>query len=240
MGQLVPPTVGITILEEQRLGYFGLSLTNFTTLGVPQIVGNVEVAGSLYTFSTPEDILGLTATPAGDMYVKLIPQVAGTISAVWTEIAPTWSDEKQGWYSPTLNEENQRYVFRATKVDNSNISRKAILLARGDDVGLLTEREARIADVNAEEAARIAADALILSPDYSIPAGSFTFEFSTPGSNVSLPGPAPNRYLVLSVSRSTTGSAPIIQLYVAAGGTTLLGTSIDGQRYSRYSVARIA
>jgi hypothetical protein len=124
MGSLVPSTVGITLLEEQRLGYFGLSLTNLDSYGLPQILGNVEVAGALYTFSTLEDITGLSGVSAGVVYVKLEPQLDDTIDAVWTSTAPSWSDEKQGWYSPTVGEENQRYVFKAVKIDNSNVSNK--------------------------------------------------------------------------------------------------------------------
>lgn len=110
--------------EKQRLGYMALSLSNWGTSGIPQIVGNVEVAGALYSFDSLESIGNWSGVSAGTVYIKLV--VSGSsITAQWTSVAPSWSAEKQGWYSPTSGEENQRYVFQATKVDASNVTGKA-------------------------------------------------------------------------------------------------------------------
>jgi hypothetical protein len=127
MGDLVQPTPAVTVLEKQRLGYFGLSVSNFSTSDIPQIIGNVEVAGALYTFDTLEDVLGWAGMGAGPVWIKLTPQLDDTIDAEWTDVAPAWSDEKQGWYSPTVGEENQRVVFGAYKVDASNVIYKHAL-----------------------------------------------------------------------------------------------------------------
>ena len=130
MGNLVQPSPAILVLEEQRLGYASLSLSNFETSGIPEIIGNVEVAGALYTFSAFEAIGDWASVGAGEVWIKLIPALDETISAVWTDIAPAWSDEKQGWYSPTLGEENQRYAFQAYKVDAANVRGKVSLFTR--------------------------------------------------------------------------------------------------------------
>jgi len=150
MGVIVSATVALTILEKQRLGYISLSLSNFTTSGIPQIIGNVEVAGALYTFNTLETINNWAGVGAGAVWVKLVPEIDGDITAEWTDVAPAWSEEKQGYYSPTLGEENQRYVFSATKVDASNVTGKR----RIDSLASVTE-------VDNEAAARVAGDAAV-------------------------------------------------------------------------------
>lgn len=129
MGSLVPSTPAVVALEEARLGYAALSLSNWATSGLPQVIGNVEVAGALYTFPSLESIAGWSGLAAGPAWVKVIPALDGTASAAWTSVAPAWSDDKQGWYSPTAGEESHRYAFSAVKVDASNCTKKAEVVA---------------------------------------------------------------------------------------------------------------
>lgn len=121
MGSIVNPSPAITPIEKQRLGYRGLSLSNWGNYSIPQIIGNVEVAGSLYSFSVLEDIANWSGVSAGAVFVKLVPAIDGTITARWTSVIPSWSAVKCGWYSPTSGEENQRYVFSAIKKDATNV-----------------------------------------------------------------------------------------------------------------------
>jgi hypothetical protein len=113
----------MTTLDATRIGFCAVSLTNYATTGVPAIAAGskIEVDGALFKFDAEEAIGGSPSN--GTVYIKLIP--AGTsITAEFTNTAPTWSTEKQGWYSPTAGEESYRYLpFGMTKSGSSYSSK---------------------------------------------------------------------------------------------------------------------
>jgi hypothetical protein len=95
--------------DAQRKGYCAASLTHWSDTTVPAIAAGseVEVNGALFEFATEEAIGGSPSD--GVVYIKLIP--SGTsITAEFTNTAPAWDTEKQGWYSTTGGEENYRYL----------------------------------------------------------------------------------------------------------------------------------
>ena len=173
MGFIVQPTPAITVLEAQRLGYYALSLSNFATSEIPEIIGNVEVGGSLYSFSSLEPIAGFSEVAPGAVWIKLVPKLDESIEARWTEDAPSWSGEKQGWYNSIPGQENQRYVFSATKIDDSQVSNKVALIAEALDARLNN----LVDDVNSELASTIQEVEDLVASKASLPSnsGSGTF-----------------------------------------------------------------
>lgn len=105
----------MSTLDDTRIGYCAVSLTNYATTGVPAIAAGskVEVDGALFKFDSEEAIGGSPSD--GTVYIKLVP-AGSSITAEFTNTAPSWSTEKQGWYSPTAGEESYRYLpFGMTK-----------------------------------------------------------------------------------------------------------------------------
>lgn len=94
-------TVALTQIEDQRLGYQAISLTNFTADTEPQIAAGskVEIGGALFEFTGNESVTGWASIGDGSSaYIKLT--VSGSsVTASWTTSAPTWSTSKQGYYS---------------------------------------------------------------------------------------------------------------------------------------------
>ena len=224
MGELIQPSPAILVLEEQRLGYFGLSLSNFSTAGIPEIVGNVEVAGALYTFPSLEAITNWAAMRAGAVWVKLTPQLDATIDAVWTDVAPSWSGEKQGWYSPTLGEENQRYVFSATKVDASNVTSKQALY----DMPLNAHLESLETDISGIETDISGINSLLSNKLNGNGMGPRTYVASTSTSTIVLPAGT----YILKMRATTSADAVSLQLQ-DSGGTwrTIASTDNDPSQW---------
>lgn len=105
----------MTTTDKSRIGYHAVSLTHYSDSTVPAIAAGskIEVNGALYEFETDEAIGGSPSD--GTVYIKLIPSGA-TCTAEFTNTAPIWDTEKQGWYSPTGGEESYRYLeFGMTK-----------------------------------------------------------------------------------------------------------------------------
>jgi hypothetical protein len=103
------------VLDACRIGFHAVSLTEWATTTVPKIAAGskVEVNGAIYKFDADETITGSPSD--GLVYIKLIPS-GDSITAQFTNTAPAWDDEKQGWYSSTPGEENYRYIeFGMTK-----------------------------------------------------------------------------------------------------------------------------
>ena len=101
-------------LDKTFKGLHHVSLTNYDNTSESQIAAGsvVENNGALYQFTSNESITG---TPSdGTVYIRLVPS-GDTITAEYTNTAPTWSDSKQGWYG-TGGDANKRYLnFILTK-----------------------------------------------------------------------------------------------------------------------------
>lgn len=111
-------------IEAQRLGYQAISLSNFTHATAECQIhegSKVEIGGALYQFTSDEAISGFASiTVSTDAYIYLA--VSGTsVTAGWSETAPTWSETKQGWYNAG---ETQRCIGGCYKDASSNYVRK--------------------------------------------------------------------------------------------------------------------
>ena len=117
-----------TILNSGLIGYYGVSLTNFSTSALSNIASGsaIEIAGAFFkasgdlTIATSWTTIIPTATTA---YLTLTPAgTAGsqTISAAWTSVQAVWDTAKQGWYTTTTS--GIRVVASAYK--NSNTSQE--------------------------------------------------------------------------------------------------------------------
>ena len=111
-------TANITSLMETidatRTGYIALSLTEYDSTARPAIAGGslVEVAGSLFRFSTTEAIstTGVTSTAAQMYYIRLVP-TSSQCSAQFSTTASAWREDLQGYYHSTTS--NNRVVGEA-------------------------------------------------------------------------------------------------------------------------------
>jgi len=94
-----------TQIEKQRKGYFGLSLSGMLTSSAPTIISGsvIEIAGSLFQFTSDESINASSWTAistASDVYIYLESDgaTAATLTAYFTDTAPTWREDYNGWY----------------------------------------------------------------------------------------------------------------------------------------------
>ncbi len=127
-------TALMNTVDLQRVTYQGLSLTNYDNTSLPAIAAGslAEVAGALFKFASEEAITGWGAISNDTAaYIKLVP--AGTdpdtVTAEFTDTAPTWSDAKQGWYG-TGGAANHRYVATLHRVDAATYSNKNLYEGR--------------------------------------------------------------------------------------------------------------
>ncbi len=112
--QIVEPSAGSTdwtnfstIVNNAMQGFIGLSLTNYDTTDVPLIAagGQVEIAGSLYTFASTEAITGSLST--NQNYIMLTTS-SSSITASYTSDVPVWVPSKSGYYDSSTG--SQRYI----------------------------------------------------------------------------------------------------------------------------------
>lgn len=108
-------------VDNQRIGFHAVSLTEFATTNKPKIAqgSRIEVNGAIYEFdeSGDEDISGMPAD--GTVYIKLTPS-GSTITAEFTADAPTWDDEKQGWYETGTNNRYLNFAMTKSGADYSD------------------------------------------------------------------------------------------------------------------------
>lgn len=106
-------------------GFHKVSLTNWSTTTVPQVAAGsiVEIDGALYTAESNETIIGSPAD--GLVYIKSVPS-SSIASFEYSTTEPIWNTEKQGWYSATAGEENNRYLNYFLIKYNSNNYNKYI------------------------------------------------------------------------------------------------------------------
>ena len=110
----------VTIISS-LLGYQAISLTNFATSAQSLIAAGskVEIAGAFFNFPGNEtpNASSWTAVGTGNTaYIAVIPAgTAGTqtVTAEYSDTAPTWITSKQGWYASAAS--LTRYVAGVTK-----------------------------------------------------------------------------------------------------------------------------
>ena len=96
--------------DKQRKGKHDVSLTEYDTTNEPSIAAGsvVEINGALFEAESDESI---SESPSdGDVYIKLIPDGLEA-TAEFTNDAPTWDDEKQGWYESGTNNRYLNYII---------------------------------------------------------------------------------------------------------------------------------
>jgi len=102
--------------DQSFKGKHQVSLTNYDNTSLPAVAAGsvIEVNGALYKFTSEEAITGSPSD--GTVYIYIDPS---TITAVFTNTAPAWSDSKQGWYGTTTTA-NCRYIeFYMTKATST-------------------------------------------------------------------------------------------------------------------------
>lgn len=111
-----------TKLDKVDTGLHTLSLTNYDSTSESAIAAGsrVEVNGAYYEFPTNETITGSPSD--GTVYIMLIPN-GSSITAQYTNTAPTWSDSKQGFYGTGANA-NYRYAEFVLYLDSSSWTKK--------------------------------------------------------------------------------------------------------------------
>ena len=109
-------------LQAQRIGYMAVSLTEYDSDLEPEIAeGSVlEIGGAVYEAAADEPITGWGGIGnSNDVYILID---AGTLGAVFTLVAPTWSTTKQGWYDGL-----DRYVAKLYKDAGGDYTLKRIM-----------------------------------------------------------------------------------------------------------------
>jgi len=109
-------------LQAQRIGYMAVSLTEYDSDLEPEIAeGSVlEIGGAVYEAAADEPITGWGGIGnSNDVYILID---AGTLGAVFTLVAPTWSTTKQGWYDGL-----DRYVAKLYKDAGGDYTDKGLL-----------------------------------------------------------------------------------------------------------------
>jgi len=112
-------------------GRHQVSLTNYDNTSLPAIaIGSiVENNGSLFEFTSETAISGSPSD--GSVYIYLVPSgdpALGTaiITPTFSNVAPTWSDSKQGWYG-TGGSANYRYLeYKMTKASSNYKDKRSI------------------------------------------------------------------------------------------------------------------
>lgn len=93
-----------TVLDGTRMGFNAISLTNYSTTSVPAIAAGsqVEIAGSLYKFSSEEPIstTNVTSTANATWYIELVPS-SSIVSAQFSTTTPAWREDYYGYYTST-------------------------------------------------------------------------------------------------------------------------------------------
>lgn len=119
--------IGTDQLQNQRKSVIPISVTNFDSESLEAEIAAgsiIEIGGAVVLFSSDEAIDGWAALAAGICYAY----VHGVnLTAHWTATAPTWDNEKQGWYDATGA---HRFFMRAVKLAGGEQSQKAIFFSR--------------------------------------------------------------------------------------------------------------
>jgi len=105
------------------IGHHQVSLTNYDNTSLPAIaIGSVvENNGAMVKFTTECAISGSPSD--GSVYILLVPSGdpalgTATVTPTFSNVAPAWSDSKQGWYG-TGGSANYRYIAVLNKLSTS-------------------------------------------------------------------------------------------------------------------------
>lgn len=107
-------------IQYQRIGYNGISLTNYDSDVCPEVSKGsvIEVDSKLFRAASNELISGWGGIP-DDTNTFVVVSDIGNISYLFTP--PTWDTERQGWYDGT-----SRYVAEVYKTNFTTYAHKRI------------------------------------------------------------------------------------------------------------------
>jgi len=221
----------MTTLDDQRIGFHSLTLTEFDTDTKPAIAAGskVEVNGALFKFDTEEAI---SQTPAdGTVYIILKPS-GDSITAEFTATAPAWSDSKQGWYGEG-GSSNYRYAnFIMTKAAPDYSDKRTMLHEQIQNVdnfnivNLIASTTSILTGttINSFTDQSIGANGYITIGVIIIQWGYFSGTLSGGGSlGVLFPKTFPNNAYTV-VTKDATGSNGYLISALVAGSFTVNGT----------------
>lgn len=108
------------------IGKHNVSLTNYDNTSESQIAAGsiIEVGGALYKVTTDTAISGSPSD--GTVYIYMVPSGV-TLIPTYTNTAPTWDNEKNGWYG-TGASANYRYLEYMMTLASSVWSNKEIFV----------------------------------------------------------------------------------------------------------------
>jgi hypothetical protein len=169
-------------------GLCSASLTNYDTTDEPEIAAGsvVEVGGTLYEFGADEAIGGSPSD--GLVYIKLIPSWA-SVTAEFTNDAPVWRDDLQGWYQSAISVNrympveiflsSTQYIKRVLRHDvNTNIAHFREEQASGTHGGTFTAGAWRTRVLNTILTNDIGAS--LASNQITLPPGKYKIHASCP------------------------------------------------------------
>jgi hypothetical protein len=117
-------TIGTDQLMTQRVGGIQISLTDFDDPGVASEIAAgswIELAGAIIQFRANESMgTNWAAMAAGVVWVRISGSAQ---TSAYTETAPTWNDELQGWYDATGE---YRYYARLYKTAGDDYTEKTL------------------------------------------------------------------------------------------------------------------
>ena len=118
-------------LEKQRIGYIGVSLSEWTSNLEPQYTAgsSFECAGSVYYCTALEDC-GTNAEWAAIANSTLVYSYfnVSTLVFYWSSTAPSWDTAKHGWYHGVST--THRCLCQSYKNASGEYSQKSILIDR--------------------------------------------------------------------------------------------------------------
>jgi hypothetical protein len=95
-------TNNLSAQQDQRKGYNGISLTNFTNTSEPQVSEGsvIEINGAIYKAASDQSISGWGAIGNGNnVYIYAAGGGGATSALSFSTTAPTWDDDAQGYYN---------------------------------------------------------------------------------------------------------------------------------------------
>jgi len=129
MASIISANPAATALEKQRRGLLQISISNYNNNTESEIQAGsiIEVGGALFEATSDESISNaLSGFSDGVVYITTSVVDASNIEFEYTDTAPTWNDDLQGWYDATGTD---RYIIAGVK-SSTNYSNKGIFVNR--------------------------------------------------------------------------------------------------------------
>lgn len=140
-------------IDGQRIGYDGVSISEFTSSVQPAIAAGskIDCAGALFSFSTIETIstvdpVSSLSVADGVVYICLLPS-SSQISAAFTATAPVWRTDYNGWYLNSTSEK-RCLPFSMTKNSTEYTNKKSLVFSNNSNVTVTNAGKINMVDLN--------------------------------------------------------------------------------------------